>query len=169
MVITGKPNELAVQLFNLDKDKIYEIKEHKDTRGLQANKYFHKLINELARFNRSSGHAISDEEMKININTTYGALATGEDGQVLGAKVPKGTDMNKFYPYAKWYKSEDNLDCYLFYKRTHELDSKEFYQLIKGLEAECRNVGIKTLDDIEFEEMMKTYDKERNGKGKRTV
>lgn len=163
---TGKPLELINWLYSQDKDKLYEIKEHKETRGVQANKYFHSLINQLARFNRSSGHAISDDEMKREINTTYGTLAKADDGQVLGAKVPKGTDMYNFYPYAKWYKSEDNCDCYLFYKRTHELDSKEFYQLIKGLEAECRNVGIKTLDDIEFEEMMKTYDEEKNGKRK---
>ena len=166
MQITGKPEELAMCLFKLDKDKIYEIKEHKEIRGLQANKYFHKLVNELARYNRGIGHAISDDEMKRNINISYGTLATGEDGQILGAKVPKGTNMYNFYPYAKWYKREDNCDCYLFYKRTHELNSKEFYQLIRGLEEECKNVGIKTLDDLEFEEMMKSYDEERNGKRK---
>lgn len=166
MQITGKPEELAMCLFKLDKDKIYEIKEHKEIRGLQANKYFHKLVNELARYNRGIGHAVSDDEMKRNINISYGTLATGEDGQILGAKVPKGTNMYNFYPYAKWYKCEDNCDCYLFYKRTHELNSKEFYQLIRGLEEECKNVGIKTLDDLEFEEMMKSYDEERNGKRK---
>lgn len=166
MQITGKPEELAMCLFKLDKDKIYEIKEHKEIRGLQANKYFHKLVNELARYNRGKGHAVSDDEMKRNINISYGTLATGEDGQILGAKVPKGTNMYNFYPYAKWYKSEDNCDCYLFYKRTHELNSKEFYQLIRGLEEECKNVGIKTLDDLEFEEMMKSYDEEKNGKRK---
>lgn len=165
-MVTGRPDELARCLFNLDKDKIYKIEEYKEIRGLQANKYFHSLINQLARFNRSNGHAISDEEMKRDINISYGTLATGDDGQILGAKVPKGTNMYNFYPYAKWYKEEDNCDCYLFYKRTHELDSKEFYQLIKGLEAECRNVGIKTLDDIEFEEMMQSYDEVKNGNRK---
>lgn len=166
-MVTGRPDELARCLFNLDKDKIYKIEEYKEIRGLQANKYFHSLINQLARYHRSSGHAISDEEMKRDINISYGTLAKGEDGQILGAKVPKGTNMYNFYPYAKWYKEENNCDCYLFYKRTHELDSKEFYQLIKGLEEECRNVGIKTLDDMEFEEMMKTYDEEKNRNGER--
>ena len=60
----GKPLELITWLYSQNKDKTYEIKEHKEIRGLQANKYFHSLINQLARFNRSSGHAISDEEMK---------------------------------------------------------------------------------------------------------
>ena len=98
MKITGKPEELATQLFKLDKDKLYEIKEYKKLRGSQANRYFHKLVNELARYNRGIGHAISDDEMKININLNYGTIATSNDGSVLGAKVPKGTNLEGFYP-----------------------------------------------------------------------
>ena len=162
MKITGKPEELAMSLFKLDKNKLYEIKEYKAIRGTQANRYFHKLINELARYNRGIGHAISDDEMKININLAYGTIATDDNGKVIGAKVPQGTDINNFYPYSKWYKEEDNCDCYVFYKRTSELNSKEFWQLIKGLEIECQKVGIETLEEKEFRLMMKEY--ERNCK-----
>lgn len=158
--ITGTPKELAPNLFLLDQNKIYEIKEHKNLRGLKANSYFHKLINELARYNRSVGFAISDEEMKIDINLKYGTLAVYDNGKVMGAKVPKGADILPFYKYAKKYKEEDNCDCYLFYKRTHELNTQEFTQLIRGLEVECKEVGIKTLDDLEFERMMKDYETE---------
>lgn len=158
--ITGKPEELVRSLFQLDKDKLYEIKEYKKLRGLQANKYFHSLVNELARYNRGIGHAISDDEMKININLSYGTIAKDDNGKIIGAKVPKGTNINEFYPYAKWYKSEENCDCYMFYKRTSELDSKEFWQLVKGLEIECQKVGIETLEDKQFKEMMKEYERD---------
>ncbi len=164
MKITGRPEELALQLFKLDKDKLYEIKEYKKLRGTQANRYFHKLVNELARYNRGIGHAISDDEMKININLAYGTIAKQEDGTISGAKVPKGTNMSIFYPYAKWYKSENNCDCYIFYKRTSELDTKEFWQLIKGLEKECQDVGIETLEEREFRLIMEEYEYERNYK-----
>lgn len=156
--IIGKPREIATMLFTLEQEKEYELKEYKSIRGLKANAYFHKLINELAKYNRSIGHAISDDEMKININLSYGTIATDENGNITGAMVPKGTDMQNFYPYAKWYKSTDTCDCYYFYKRTHELNSKEFWQLIKGLERECKDVGIATLDDLEFERMMREYE-----------
>lgn len=157
--ITGKPEELARCLFQLDKEKMYEIKEYKKIRGTQANRYFHKLVNELARYNRGIGHAISDDEMKVDINLSYGTLALNEDGTVKGAKVPKGTDMQNFYPYSKWYKEDENCDCYVFYKRTSELDSKEFWQLIKGLEIECQKVGIETLEEREFRLMMEEYER----------
>lgn len=158
--ITGLPKELATQLFILDQDKVYEISEYKPIRGTKANRYFHKLINELARYNRSTGFAVSDEEMKIDINLSYGTLATEDNGVVKGVKVPKTFNMQEFYPYSKKYKEEAGLDCYIFYKRTSELNTLEFSQLIKGLEFECKKVGIKTLDDIEFEHMIAEYEEE---------
>ena len=158
MEYIGTPKELSQLCFELDPEKKYKLTEYKEQRGTQANRYFHKLCNLLARYNRSTGYAISDEEIKKQMNLSYGTLLTFEDGKIQGCKVPKGTDIDKFYPYAKLYKSEDNCDCYIFYKRTHELDSKEFYQLIKGVEQECKNVGIPTLEDREFEEMMKNYE-----------
>lgn len=158
MKIIGYPNEIAQQLFELDKNKKYILSEYKEIRGPKANRYFHKLINELARYNRSKGYAISEEEMKIEINTSYGTLATFEDGRIKGAKVPKGTNIKEFYSYAKLYKTEDDYECYLFYKRTSELNTKEFWQLLKGLEQECHDVGIETLEDKEFKEMMEAYD-----------
>lgn len=154
-IITGKPKEIATILFKLDQNKDYDLNEHKKIRGLQANKYFHELINKLAKYNN-----ISNEEMKRQMNVSYGTLARNEDGSITGAKVPKGTDMTKFYDYAKWYKSEGNYDCYLFYERTSNLNSKDFADLIKGVEQECKQVGIPTLDDLKFKEMMKDYEKE---------
>lgn len=136
------------------------IDKHSEKRGLQANKYFHKQINQLARYERGIGHAISDDEMKININLQYGTIATDEFGKILGAKVPKGTDMKKFYPYSRKYKTEENYDCYLFYKRTSELNTKEMSQLIRGLDVECKSVGIETLEDKKFKQMMDEYERE---------
>ncbi len=158
--IIGRPREIASMLFTLEQDKEYELKEYKPLRGLNANRYFHKLVNELARYNRSTGYAISDDEMKIEINLRYGTIARDTEGHVSGAMVPRGTDMQSFYPYVKCYKSDELYDYYIFYKKTHELSSLEFTQLIRGLERECKDVGIPTLDDLEFERMMREYEKE---------
>lgn len=159
--LTDQYDILTEEFNQLQKEEVLDIdlKKEVQQRGLQANKYFHSLVNELARYNRGNGYAISDEEMKVNINLAYGTIAKDDNGKVLGAKVPKGTDIKQFYPYSKWYKEEDNCDCYIFYKRTSELNTKEFYQLIKGLEKECKDVGIETLEDKEFNKMMEAYDK----------
>lgn len=130
-----------------------EIVKHREKRGLQANAYFHVLVNKLARhFN------ISDDDMKIKMNLQYGTIAVDENGKILGAKVPKGVDLKRFYPYSKWYKEQDGCDCYLFYKRTHTLNSKEFSQLINGVVQECKDVGIETLDEIELQRLIDEYE-----------
>ena len=156
--ISGTPQELSMQLFNLEPNKIYDIKEHKELRGIKANAYFHKLVNELARYNRYKGFAISDEQMKININLSYGTIATLEDGSPYEVILPKDVDFQSKYEYAKRLKTNGVYTWWICYKRTSELNTKEFTQLIRGLEVECKDVGIKTLDDIEFERMMEEYD-----------
>ena len=131
--MTGTPLEIIQYLYNQDKDKKFVIEEYKEKRGIRANKYFHKLVNELAKYNRGKSYAISDEEMKAQLNLSYGTVATNQDGKVLGCKIPSGSDITCFYPYAKKYKTDsDGCDCYMCYKRTSELNSKEFWQLIKG-------------------------------------
>lgn len=158
----SKQYDTLTEEFNeLDKLDVIDIELKKEVkkRGLQANKYFHTLINEYAEYQRSKGIVISDEEMKIKINLLYGTIAKDSKNNVVGAKVPKGTDMASFYPYSKWYKDDGKCDCYLFYKRTSELDTREFTYLIRGLEAECKDVGIETLEDREFNKMMANYEK----------
>lgn len=154
--LTNQQDILTDKFNKLQQEELLdiELEKHREQRGLQANKYFHSLVNQLARH-----FTITDDEMKIKMNTSYGTLARGEDGQVLGAKVPKGTDLTSFYPYAKWYKEDDGCDCYLFYKRTSELNTLEFSQLLNGVIQEAKDVGIKTLDELEIERMLEEYAK----------
>lgn len=44
----GKPIELIQWLYNQDKDKLYEIKEHKQKRSLNANAYAWVLIGKIS-------------------------------------------------------------------------------------------------------------------------
>lgn len=151
--MVGTPQELAMQLFQLDKDKKYKIEEYKERRSNDANAYFHVLVNRLARY-----YTISDEDMKIKMNLSYGTIAKDKNGKMLGCKVPSGTDIKEFYPYAKWYKEDlDGCDCYLFYKQTHTLNSLEFSQLLNGVVQECKDAGIETLDEIELKHLIDSY------------
>lgn len=152
-MIVGTPKELAMQLFQLEQDKKYKLEEYKEIRSKDANAYFHVLVNQLAKH-----FGISNEEMKIKMNLDYGTIETDSNGKIVGCKVPSGTDMRTFYEYAKWYKEDtDGCDCYLFYKRTHTLNSLEFSKLLNGVVQECKDVGIETLDDIEIKRLIDSY------------
>ena len=149
----GTSNKLITYLIEQAKDKKFELKEYKEKRSKDANAYFHVLVNQLARhFN------IRDDEMKIEMNLSYGTVARFEDGRIKGCKVPEGTNMREIYEYSKWYKQdEEGNDCYIFYKRTHELDTKEMSQLINGVVQECENAGIETRPKEEIESLLRSW------------
>lgn len=152
----GTIKQIIAWLLKQDDTKLYEIKEHKQKRSNDANAYFHVLVNELARY-----FNISDNEMKIKMNLEYGTIARFEDGRIKGCKVPKGTDIKEFYRYAKWYKADNNGDdCYIFYKETHTLNTKEMSQLINGVVQECQDVGIETRPGDEINSLLRSWKNE---------
>lgn len=130
-----------------------EIKKHREKRSLDANAYFHVLVNKLAR-----KLGTSDSEMKTRMNLEYGTIATNKDGTKTGIKVPYGTDVSAFYPYFKKFGEcvENGMtwEKYLAYKQTHNLDTKEMSQLIDGVVSECKENGIETLPDIEIKSLL---------------
>ncbi len=152
--MVGTSKELIKRLVELPDDKKYELKEYKEKRSLNANAYFHVLVNQLARhFN------ISDEDMKIKMNLDYGTIARFEDGRIKGCKVPKETNMKEIYKYSKWYKEDDDgYDCYIFYKETHTLDTKEMSQLINGVVQECEDAGVEVKTSEEIKSLLDRWD-----------
>ena len=151
---TGTVEEIIPKLFKLEHDQEYDFKiaKHSKKRSLNANAYFHLLVNQLARKMN-----ISDDEMKVIMVLSYGTIARDSNGHPVGVKVPRGTDMTRFYPYAKKYAEEGNLDLYLFYERTHLLNQSEMAELISGVVQECRQLGIPTKEDLEIEGMIKEW------------
>ncbi len=159
----GKANQIELKrivwgLENIDYDYIIvphdddnelSIEKRKKKRSLNANAYFHVLVNEIARV-----VGISDEECKIKENLKYGTVARTKDGALLTAKVPKHSDISNFYRYARWYQERDGFDYYMFYKETHTLTTSEMAKLIDGVVSDCRELGIETLDDIKLKALV---------------
>ena len=63
----GNSQEIIQYLFNQDRDKLYEIKEHKEKRSLSQNAYAWKLITELGNVLRKS-----KEEVYLQMLKDYG-------------------------------------------------------------------------------------------------
>lgn len=136
------------------------VKRPYNKRSLDANAYFHLLVNKLARhFN------IPDEEMKIKMNLQYGTVAKDSNGNSVGVKIPTTANIKDFYKYAKWFGTckENGLefDKYLFYKETHTLSSAEMAKLIDGVVQECQDYGIPTKEEDEIKAMVENWGKEQ--------
>ena len=161
--MVGTQKQAITWLLEQDNTKRYEVKEYKEKRSNDANAYFHVLVNKLARYIN-----ISDKEMKIRMNLQYGTIAKDENGNSVGVKIPKGTDITQFYDYAKWFgECEENgikFDKYLFYKQTHTLNTKEMSQLINGVIEECRERGIETKTQSEINSLLESWDKHEQKK-----
>mgnify|MGYP005756067497 CR=1 FL=1 len=126
-----------------DVDVNVEIKKWREPRSKDANAYFHVLVNKIAE-----ARSLGDDEVKRSLVVEYGAIAKDEDGNTLGAMLPVSANVDEFYPYTRCYKTMTmegkEYSCYLFYKRTHTLDTKEMARLIDGAIFEAKALGIDT-------------------------
>ena len=120
-----------------------EIKKHRNRRSLSANAYFHYLVSKIA-----AERGGSEESTKEWLVCEYGALAKDQDGLTVGFKLPASVDVSTIYPYVKCFDTrEENgkmFNCYLVYKQTHLMDTKEMARLIDGAVEKARELGIET-------------------------
>lgn len=120
-----------------------EIKRHRSRRSLSANAYFHVLVNKIA-----AERGGSEESAKSWLVCEYGALAKDQEGLTVGFKLPASVDVSTIYPYVKCFdtREEDGklFNCYLVYKHTHLMDSKEMSRLIDGAIEKAKELGIET-------------------------
>lgn len=146
----GTPIKIIQYLYNQDNEKLFQIKEYKAKRTLTQNSYAWALINELANKMR-----ISKEEMYLKLLEDY--------SQCIMIPVEKGQKPNGYFKYYKYITTTiingKEADYYKVFKGSSEFDSKEMSIFIDGIVQECKELGIKTLDEIELERLIEMEEK----------
>lgn len=126
-----------------ESDIAIEIKKFREKRSKDANAYFHVLVNKIAE-----AQGLGNDEVKKSLVIEYGALAKDDEGVTVGFKLPVSVKIESIYPYAKVFDvREENghmFNCYLVYKHTHDMDSKEMARLIDGTIYVAKDLGIET-------------------------
>lgn len=119
------------------------IKKWRAKRSKDANAYFHVLVNQIA-----VARGLSDDEVKRDLIVDYGSVARDDDGKMIGFKLPASVDVDAIYPYTRMYKEveEDGkaFKCYLVYKRSSDMDTKEMAHLIDGAVQVAKELNIDT-------------------------
>ena len=134
--------------------KLYDadLKVHREKRSLDANAYFHVLVGKIAE-----AMGIGFEETKTNLVVEYGAFERDEDGVKFGAMISASADITKIYRYVKLFDTREVdgkiFNCYLIFKHTHLLDSKEMGRLIDGAVQEAKQLDIETLPPDKLDAM----------------
>ena len=133
-----------------------EVRKHRNIRSKNANSYFHVLVNKIAA---ETGE--SDDEVKIRLITSYGALARTEDGKLLMFVLPKEADATDYYKYAVLYDQREinGTVCNMWkvYKDSHKMDTKEMARVIDGAIREAKELGIETDTPKQIEEMKQKW------------
>lgn len=126
-----------------DEELDIKIDKHREKRSNSANAYFHVLVNEIAA--ETGG---SDESIKKHLVIEYGAILKDDKGLNVGFKLPASVDVDTIYPYTKCFDTrEENgmlFKCYLTYKRTRDMNTKEMARLIDGAIEKAQELGIET-------------------------
>lgn len=148
----GKPLDLINYLYNQDKDKLYEIKEHKQKRSLNANAYMWVLINEIANKVR-----LSKEEVYLNMLKSY--------GQSTIVSLLSSIDYNGFFKYYEVVGTSvlnnKEFTHIKILKGSSEYNTLEMSILIDGVVQECTNLGIPTISDEEIEKLKGSWKSEK--------
>ena len=140
----GKCQDLIQYLFEQDRDKLFEIKEHKEKRSLSQNAYAWKLINEIG--NKISK---SKEEIYLQMLKDYGQH---EVISMLSTINPNG--------YFKYYEvigtgivNDKEFTHYKIFKGSSEFNTLEMKIFIDGVIQEATQLGIPTITEKELESM----------------
>lgn len=140
----GNPEDIIKWLFNQDREKLFEVKEHKEKRSLNANAYAWCLITKIADTIRSDKDAVYLEMLK-------------RYGQSEIVSVLSDIDVCGYFKYySEFGRSTLNgkeFVHYRVYKGSSEFDSKEMSILIDGIISEAKELDIETLTPAEVQRL----------------
>lgn len=144
----GKADEIVQWLFTQDREKVYEVKEHREKRSLNANAYAWCLIGKIADTVRASKGEIYLKMLKRYGQSEIVSVVSSIDV----------TGYFKYYePLAEVELQGKMFTHYRVFKGSSEFDTHEMAILIDGIISECSELGIPTLTPNEIERMKSTW------------
>ena len=141
--MTGNAIQIIQWLYNQDKDKRFDIKEHKEKRSLNANNYAWKLITEIANVLRKS-----KEEVYLEMLKSY--------GQCEMISIVSSIDVKGYFKYyeeaGRSFLNGKEFTHYKIYKGSSDFNTKEMSILIDGIVQEAKQLGIETMTPSQLAE-----------------
>ena len=156
--MTGKAEDIIKWLFSQDRDKLFDITEHKEKRSLNANALLWKCLGELASALHSDKWTVYLQMLKRYGTYTYICVK------------PKVVDAVK----KQWRECEEigrvniggqeavQMLCYF---GSSTMNTKEFSNLLDGVISEMKEMGLETPLDKDLERALKKLEEEQ-GDGK---
>lgn len=134
-----------------DKDISVEIKQFREKRSLNANAYFHVLVDKIAGIQR-----VTHTEVHNRLIADYGVIDEQINNIILDDTIPwlrldtihlRPTTATRVMDNGKLYR------VYLVMRGSHTYDTAEMSRLIDGTVEEAKALGIETITPDELERM----------------
>ena len=151
--MTGKPEELVKWLFGQDRNKLFDITEHKEKRSLSANGLLWACLGELASALHSDKWTVYLQMLKRYGTYTYICVK------------PYAVDAIK----KQWRECEEigkiniggqesvQMLCYF---GSSTMNTKEFSVLLDGVISEMKEMGLDTPADRDLERALKKLEEQ---------
>ena len=153
--MTGTPLQIIQWLYNQDKNKEFEIKEHKEKRSLNANSYAWVLLGQIADLigrtkedvyrdyikNKGIYRIITmDSKAVPTFEKVWQEKGLGWLCETMETNIPGLTDVIAYYG-------------------TSSYNTKQMANFVDYVVQEAKQLGIQTKEDIELERMIKEWDR----------
>lgn len=142
--MVGTIEQVIQYLFKQDRNKKYEVKEHRQKRSKSQNAYMWEIISKIADIQR-----LSKEEVYLQMLKDYGQ---SEIISMLSSINPNGY-LKYYEEIGKGQVNGKEFTHYKVYKGSSEYNSKEMSILIDGVIQEAKQLDIETLTPQQIAEM----------------
>ena len=152
IIMTGKVEEIIKWLFNQDREKLFDISEHKEKRSLSANGLLWSCLGEIAAALRTDKWDVYLQMLKRYGTYTYICVK------------PKFVDAVK----KQWRECEElghiNINGQdsvqmLCYFGSSTMTNKEFSVLLDGVISEMKELGLLTPSEKELDRALKEMER----------
>lgn len=153
--MTGHPEEIVKWLFGQDREKLFDITEHREKRSKDANALLWACLGELAGALRSDKWEVYLQMLKRYGKYTYICVKP----HVVDAVKKQWRECEEIGTITIEGQEAVQMLCY-FGSSTY--DSKEFSVLLDGVISEMKEMGLDTPADKDLERAIKQMEKREN-------
>ena len=165
MVISLTINENVPEMADLrEKQLDIKLNQHREKRSLDANAYFHVLVDKIRG---KTGYSFS--RVKNELITSYGQIEY-IDGQQVVIKTNIQPDQMieqetlHCKPVRVEVQGDKEITFYRVYRGSHTYNTAEMSRLIDGTVQEAKDLGIETMSPAQIERIMSLWETKKEKK-----
>lgn len=159
VVISLAINENVPDIANMREKKLdIKLTQHREKRSLDANAYFHVLVDKIRG---KTGYSFS--RVKNELITSYGQIEYIDGQQVViktNISPEKMLEQETLHckPVRVEMQNDKEITFYRVYRGSHTYNTAEMSRLIDGTIQEAKDLGIETMTPAQIERMMSLWE-----------